>query len=57
VEKMVLSTFTISLIDITPSLLIFTISNIVPEGSIIAEIPLFADLKVYFPYSIDLKML
>ena len=35
----------------------FSLSIINPDGSIIAEIPLFADLRVYLPYSTDLKML
>ena len=56
-ENNVLSTSTISLRVITPSFVIFILSTIDPEGSTIAEIPLFADLKVYLPFSIDLKIL
>ena len=56
-EKKVLSTFLILFIEIPPSLEIFSLSIINPDGSIIAEIPLFADLRVYLPYSTDLKML
>ena len=48
---------TISFIEITPLLLTSSLSTIKPVGSTIAEIPLFADLKVYLPYSIDLKIL
>ena len=34
-----------------------TFFSITPIGFIIAEIPLFADLIIYFPLSIDLKIL
>ena len=43
-----------SIYPVEPS---FTSSSIKPTGFITAEIPLFADLIIYFPLSIDLKIL
>ncbi len=56
-ENNVGSTLDISFIDIIPSLLTPNLSIIDPVGSTTAEIPLFADLKVYFPYYTDLNIL
>ena len=56
-ENSVLSKIVTSFIEIIPSSFILNLSTINPVGSTIAEIPLLADLKVYFPYSTDLKIL
>ena len=53
----VVSIFLDSIKSMKPDLFISTFCSITPSGLIIAVVPLFADLKTYFPLSIALKIL